>query len=207
MTSRRPLAIALIVFGLAVIAVVIWFLILPIFRKPSQVTVQPPVENTPVQSVQDVTPPPVTVPSISVNLLNQQERQAQDALRRLAQDYASRAGTYSNFDDFASIRQVYLQSTPEVQTYLDGVRQELMRTHPALQSSWGQTTRGLASRIVSQTPILNRTDVQVMVEAQVSTETNGAADPREYKEIVLSFSRPTITEPWKVSRMEIKDLQ
>src|SRR3989338_11418690 len=107
--SRRPLAIGLLLFGIAIIIVVVVWLLSPFFRKNSTAVIQPPPgEDTRVETSSPRPPP--SAPLVALNQAGVQERQAQEALRRFAQEFASRVGTYSNADAFGAIRQTYVQT-------------------------------------------------------------------------------------------------
>lgn len=136
-------------------------------------------------------------------LTDEAERQAQDALMRQAMTFASRSASYSSVDGFATILEVFPQSTPDVQTYLLNLQKSLQAAHPIAGPSWGQNTRSLAPMIASGIPILTSGGAQVTVQTRQTTETDGK-ETSSYKEADITFVK--INGAWLVSRVEWKDI-
>jgi hypothetical protein len=124
----------------------------------------------------------------------------EDKLRRVAQDFASRAGSYSNSDDFAALRDAGLDTTQGVRTFFAQERTRLAQAYPIRSGSWGQTARGLASRITSQMPIGTQSEVKVQVETQVITEAGDAAPVTSYPKAEITFQK--VGTAWLVSRIQ-----
>lgn len=199
--QRRTKAILLIVFGLIVIIGVIVWLIWP---WKTQLTSQPqPPEYvdsqvSPAPLLTEPTPAPViTDPALL------ESRRLEDRLRRFAQDFVSRAGSYSNADEFAALREAGLEATPEVRTFFAAERTRLTSAYGLRSGAWGQTTRGLASKITSPTPIRDQRLVTVQVDAQVITESGDASPVVSYRKADVNLQRTGDT--WLVSKIEWTD--
>lgn len=197
--QRRTKAFLLIIFGLIVIiGVVIW--LLNSWRTLQTNVVQPPaypegqVQTGDIPVEPTPTPPPPTDPALL------ESRRLEDKLRRMAQEFVSRAGTYSNTDDFAALRDAGLEATPAVRTFFAAEQARLREAYPFRAGTWGQTVRGLASKVTSPTPIRPQTDVIVQVDAQVLVSSGNASPVTSYRSARVTF-QPSGSN-WVVSRLD-----
>ncbi len=195
--QRRTKALLLIIFGLLVIIGVIVWLLWPSVQqqmnKPQPPTYTEPIPTEPLPS-EPVQLPQTTDPAVL------ESRRLEDRLRRFAQDFASRAGTYSNADGFAALREAGLEATSEVRAYFASERTRLTAEHGLRAGSWGQTTRGLASKITSPTPIRDQQVVTIEVDAQVITEAGTDNPVTSYRKALLTLRRTG--DAWLVSKIE-----
>lgn len=201
--QRRTQAILLIVFGLVVIVGVIFWLIWPLKKELSGPVIQPPAypEGQTQTGILPSEPTPTAPTPADPALL--ESRRLEDRLRRMAQDFASRAGSYSNADDFAALRDAGLEATPTVRTFFASEQTRLRAAYPLRSGTWGQTVRGLASKITSPTPIRSQTEVTVQVDAQVIVEAGDATPQTGYRKANITFQRTGTN--WMVSRIEWVD--
>jgi hypothetical protein len=132
------------------------------------------------------------------------ERALQDFLRRQAVDFAARVGTYSNSDEFAGIKQVYVDASPELRTYLETQRLELVKAHPLRGELWGQTARSLSSRILTSAPLVGKTSADVLVQLQILSGPDGQTS-KSYREAKITYTRANAT--WTASRIVWTDIQ
>ena len=199
--SRRTTAILLISAGVAAIVGILIWLWWPYHQasKPVAPVAQPPAYPTTSTTAPVAVNVPVAIPAASQAQVSANERVAQEKLRREAVDFAARLATYSSADEFAGMKQVYLQSSPSVQTYLEAERQKLIGEHAMRGPSWGQTARALSSRIVSTLPLSGQKDAEVIVQVQLVNGTEGETLKTSYKEVVLHFTK--ITTGWQVDRI------
>lgn len=192
--SKRALAISLLIFtALAIIGLLIWlFLTYRAAQPPAQQPAPlpsgqtPSTTSVPTSTLTNPPPAPVVIGSPAEN-----ERQAEDALQRLAMDFTARMATYSSVDEFVAMKVVYTEASAEVQAYLEAQRKQLIADHPAIGPSWGQTTRSLSSKITSRLPIIGKDTAEVTVQVQqiIESPTQPQANKTVYQEAVLSFKR------------------
>jgi hypothetical protein len=201
--QRRTQAILLIVFGLLVIVGVIVWLIWPLKKEPTAPVIQPPAypEGQTQTGILPSEPTPSAPTPADPALL--ESRRLEDRLRRMAQDFASRAGSYSNADDFAALRDAGLEATPTVRAFFAAEQVRLRAAYPIRSGTWGQTVRGLASKITSPTPIRSQAEVTVQVDAQVVVESGDAAPQTSYRQASITFQRAGTN--WVVSRIDWVD--
>lgn len=190
MNRRAILLILLVVGAIAGILAVIFLIIRPFEgvtpEQPPPLPGQTRPEFNPEQAVPTVPSPTGTPPSTTDPA--EQERQAQEALKRQAMDYAGRQGSYSSVDGFASIRQVYTLSTTSLQQYLESQRQALAVQYPAFGPSWSKVTRPLSARIISGVPVLASAEVVVEVQAQTIVHDTNGAETVAYERITITYT-------------------
>lgn len=195
--NKRFLALLLAIAGLIALGLVVWFVLLPAFRRtpapPAQPASQPPAAGTQNPSV--VTPAPE--PTVEPGSAEERERQAQEALKRFSIDAVARSGSYSNVDGFASLQQAALDGTAAWQTEVEAFRQTLITAHPPLGPSWGMTTKALSARILSGTPLLSSSVAVVIVQAQKTLIESGKASTVSFVEVRLSLEK--VGTGWKVA--------
>ncbi|MFA6428957.1 MAG: hypothetical protein WCV84_00470 [Patescibacteria group bacterium] len=202
--QRRTLVVILLVTIVALLGLLFWLLRSLFFA--SKAPVQPPVlpSTVPVSQAEPSSAPaqpperrPETGPDKTLTPA-EQERQAQEALVRFAMSVTSRLGSYSNADDFASIKDAYDLVTPGVQTYLETVWATLTKDHPISGGSWGQTTEALAPRLVSGMPILSAQTAEVLVQTRQIIQQNRQSS-RGYQDALLTLTKTGGI--WLVSRL------
>lgn len=196
--QRRTKAILLIAFGILVILGVLWWLFWPNAEQTPEPFNQPP-GYTDTQAQPVIEPEPAAPAPVPADPALIESRRLEDRLRRMAQDFVSRAGSYSNADEFAALREAGLEATTDVRTFFAAEHTRLMAAHPFRSGSWGQTTRGLASKITSPTPIRDQTTVTIEVQAQVVTEVGEAAPETSYQNVTVTFEKSGTS--WLVSRI------
>jgi len=206
MNNKRVFLITLIVVAVLAVLGVIYFFFWP-FDFGTQPERQPPPQETPVQPF-DPSRAPVREqpegPAPDINDPAEQERQAQEALKRQALDFSARAITYSSVNQFESIRQVYPDSTNELVEFLENQRQELASRYPAFGPAYGRTTRSLSANITDGTPVLENETVTVAVQAQVIINGTDGSETISYERITITFNR--VGESWFADRIETQPL-
>lgn len=199
--SRRSIATALITFGvLLIIGILVW-LWWPYHQaaKPVNPVVQPPAYPAETASVPANVNVPIVIPPANQIQVSADERTAQENLRRQSVDFAARLGTYASADEFAGMKQVYVEVTPEVQAFLELQRLELVKSHASRGPSWGQTARSVSSRIVSALPLSTHSDAEVIVQMQLSSGAETAKPTITYKELAIHYVKSGGL--WRVDRV------
>ncbi len=176
--NKRFLFVILAVVGLIAVGLVIWFVLRPVLPglPGSQ---QPPTLPNRVETPFDPSKavPPTPNPDIKADPTSpeEKERQAQEALKRQALDFSARQGTYSNSDDFDSLRELFPIVSAAFRTKLEARREQLRRDHPSFGPAWSQTMRALSADIEpTSAPVLSKNEALVYVQAQQVTEDNRA---------------------------------
>lgn len=173
--NKKYLFVLLAVVGIVGIGLVIWFVLKPVLpsipgfnQQPSPL---PPRTETPFDPTKAVPPTPNPTVKADPTSTEEKERQAVEALKRQALDFSARQGTYSNADDFDSLRELFPLVTTDLRAKLESRREQLRRDHPAFGPAWSQTIRALSADLDPKSaPILNKNMAVVYVQAQQVTE-------------------------------------
>lgn len=192
MNRNRILFIVLVVAAAIGLGLVFWYVLRPVLPgTPATKTEQPPALPPSVPFDPSKTapqPPQPTGEPVDTTSPEERERQAQEALKRQAMDYASRQGTYSNADDYRALVDAQANVTVELATKLEDQRTLLRRSHPAFGPSYSQTIRSLSASIdATSVPLLNRSSATVRVQAQQITEEQGKARGVATVVVIVSF--------------------
>lgn len=195
--QRRTSIILLVVAGVLAILAVLYWALQPVLKKPAP---QPP--SLPEKSTQEPRGPakiptasaPTVAPTTEV--LKEDELQAQ--IKRKAMVYASRLGTYSSTDGFASLHDVLVDVTPEWQKTLTAMRDGLQKDHPMYGPSWGMTTKALTAKVVSA-PVGSKTSVRVTVQTTQSVLNAGIVSSTSYQLATMTLAKSGDT--WKVAEI------
>jgi len=204
--SRRSIAALLILVVVIFLALLVW-VVRPLFTAKTPVVqpsalpgeIQPaPSPAAPVTPVTPAAPTPSPYTPSGGLTDQEQERQAEEALKRQALAFAARVGSYSSVDGFATLHEVYDQALPAVQNFLNQTTADLAKQHPATGASWGQTTTALAPQITGGLPLNSSQTAEVTVETRVTIETNGQSTAN-FQKTVLTYTKTDGT--WLVSRV------
>lgn len=173
--NKRLLFVLLAIAGAIGIGLVLWFILRPVL--PSLPGQQPPPLPTRVETPFDpsrATPPtPKSDVKVDPTSPEEKERQAQEALKRQAMDFAARQATYSNSDDFDSLREMFPVVSASLRAELETRYNQLRKDHPSFGPAWSQTTRSLSAEVdTDSVPVLNGTQATVYVQAQQTVESN-----------------------------------
>lgn len=204
MIQRRTIAISLIVLGALGLIAALWWFVIPLFRK-NQPTQQPPpiVVNTPTNGAPStITPTTPPLKPVDPNSPAEKERQAQERLKQQASEFVVLAETYANTDEFDSLREAGLRATKDLQDFLLKQRAALIAAHPRFGPSWGQTTRAIATRIISGIPILSSEKAEVVVQVQHETGSVDGERKTSYEEVTVSFQKSN--SAWIAARIDTK---
>jgi hypothetical protein len=203
--QRRTKAILLIVFALLVIVGVVIWILLPLKQAAPTTFTQPPGYADGQAQTEPLPVEPGRAAPAPADPAQLESRRLEDKLRRFAEDFTSRAGSYSNADGFAALREAGLEATPKVRSFFASEQARLSAAYPLRSGHWGQTTRGLASKITSVTPIRSQTEVTVQVDAQIITEVGDASPVTGYRHAILTLQKTD--GRWLVSRLDWVDEQ
>jgi len=203
--NKRIILTLLVLGAIAGILAVIYYILLPVL--PSPIAPQPPAptqlpSERPFNPTPDLPKAPTTTGNVDANSPAERERQAQEALKRVALDLATRINTYSNADDFEALRQAQAIVDASYAKELDSLRQVLRQDHPSFGDSYGVTMNSLSAVINSPTPILTSTQASVSVQAQRVIESQRKPSDIQMVQINLQFTKNGTT--WVVTDQSIK---
>ena len=182
--QRRNIAVLLLIAGTLAVAGIVWWMLLLGAKPAGPASVVLPAQP----AAQPGAPASKIIKSApAAKAVDQKELQAQEALKHQALSFVARAGSYSNSDGFASLKEVYTDASAAVQSFLESLRKDLIAAHPVSAGFWSQTTRALASRMAVQDPVLSATTTQVIVQDQVTVGSASNQDAIRYEEATVLF--------------------
>jgi hypothetical protein len=206
--QKRTYLILLIVGAVLALIAVVFFFLRPFGDGTPATQPTPPPSGVPQTPFNPAAPPTFESPTgvaPDINDPAEQERQAQEALKRQAMSYAGRVGSHSSVDGFISIRQVYTESTEPLRERLESERQSLVATYPSFGPNYGKTTRSLSAFIASSEPIFTGTFALVEVQAQVVTNDTNGTETITYEKIAITFTRSN--GEWLAAEIERESIQ
>jgi|GEM_PF-1932881 len=195
--SRGTKITILIVAGLIVIGLIVYFIIVPVFKanapvanvnanKPATTSLpntnnQQPRTNTP-------TPPP---PPAEVT---PEAKQASSA-RTVALAFAERFATYSNQNDLANLDTLQSISTPAVWSFIQGsYRTDLKKTLPPSSAYYAMTSTALNAKIASIS------DTEASADVSLQRAESGTVSKVSYATLDLKLKKAG--DDWLVSYEE-----
>lgn len=188
----------LIVAGIIVIGLILYFIIIPVFvsTAPSPVVnananknvAVLPAANTNIQppTNQPVLPPPAEVAPAA--------KQAA-AARTIALSFAARLATYNNQNGLANLNDLQSVSTPAVWQYVNGdYRAGIVKSLPAAKTYYAKTSTVIN---VAMAPV---SDTEVSAKVQLQSVESGAVTATNY--VTLDLVLKNINGVWLVARLD-----
>jgi len=191
--SRGTKITILIVAGLIVIGLIVYFIIVPVFKAnaPANVNVNKPANtslpttNNQQPTTNTPTPPP---PPVEVT---PEAKQASSA-RTVAIAFAERFATYSNQNDLANLDNLEAISTPAVWSFVNGsYRAGLVKTLPAASAYYAMVSTSLNAKVV---PISDTEDSATVLMQRVES---GTVSKVTYATLDLKLKK--VGDAWLVS--------
>ncbi len=191
--SRGAKITLLLVGGLIVIGLIVYFIFVPLFPSGQPATnVNTPIANTNNQELNSNTPAAVNVPP-PAELSAEAKRAA--AARIIAQTFAARLATYTNQNGLSNLSDLRTLATPAVWSYLDGeYRAALERSMPSAKDHYAVTSTAVNANVV----VTSETEVSATVPLQKVE--SGAVSKTSYPTLDLKLK--LINGAWLVSWME-----
>jgi hypothetical protein len=189
--SRGTKIVILIIGGVIVIGLIVYFIIVPVFKAnvpAANVNVnnnlnsslpvtnnQPPATNTP--------PPPAEVAP---------ESKEASAAQTIARIFSERFATYSNQNGLANLNDLQAISTPAVWNYIQGgYRSEIVKSMPGSGSYYAVSATALSVKIV---PI---SDTEVSATVPMQLIESGTSSKVSYATLNLKLKK--VNDAWLVS--------
>ncbi|MFA5154899.1 MAG: hypothetical protein WC453_00530 [Patescibacteria group bacterium] len=190
--NRRNLGILIIVIGLIILALVIYFG----FLRPGATPETAPTTSTPAAISSLPTSPAAGTTTPSDKPTNHQlydiSKEAPhqfnlNDLAKLAEFFAARFGSYSSQSDYSNFTDLRLFMTQSLQDWVDGYVQKLRQSKPGT-SYYGITTRALLTKTKSFDDRAGTADIVVTTERSESTEQIGGGTPYQ-QDLELKFKK------------------
>lgn len=185
MNNKRFWGVIAIIFGLLIIAVIIYFIF---FYQPAALA--PVVEQPVATGAQTiVTPEPTSQPVAiqPVSPLKKAEVKADD-LARMAVAFAERFGSFSNQSDYGNLKDLQLFMTSSLndwaQNYINEAR--LKKTDTSIY--YGIVTKAILSEVKQFDSDLGQAEILVKTQRRESTGVTGNSSTF-YQDIIIKYRR------------------
>ncbi|MEI7498434.1 MAG: hypothetical protein WCK11_04075 [Candidatus Falkowbacteria bacterium] len=142
--NRRTLGIIIIIIGLILLAVIIYFLIwlpnkpvakpAPIVEQPAKPRIVATPKNPDKAAVIDLTP--ATKPEVD-----------QETYKQLAKNFTERFGSFSNHANFQNMQDLKLFMTPRMQTWADAYVKKASQATSSGMNYYGITTQAVTLKV------------------------------------------------------------
>lgn len=181
---------------MAIIAMII-LLLLPLDKKPA----------TPSSKLPEAVAP--SAPTAPLAELSSEEKKAVLAkanleleIRRLAQLFIERYGSFSNQGNYENISDLYPLMTSNMRRVSSAYAEEQKRVHPSGGVYYGLTTKARSSQIVSVKE--NRATIKVNTQREESSGVSGTSKIM-YQSATLSLAR--LGDEWKVDDVDWEEVK
>ncbi len=147
--SRRNIGIIMIVFGLIIIALIVFFII----REPNEVE-ENPIINNPIEGEQPIEQEGTTTPSdmprnyqeYDISKEKDHEFNAFD-LGKMSDSFAERFGSFTNQSQYENFTDLKMFMTDSFANWVDGYVEDLIEQSPKNQYFYGISTTALSHKI------------------------------------------------------------
>lgn len=177
--------LALLLAGLIIIALIIYFIFIHDFNKQDTTGGTDQGTNTPAEVVSTETPPPAAP-------VRTTEDQSRDQVNQLGMSFAERYGSSSNQADFSNLRDLELFMTPEMITRTRQYIATEQGKNPSMTEYTGVTTKAVVVNITS----FSETAAEVTVKTK-RQEQNAAGTTKDYNQN-LKLTMKKLDNTWKV---------
>ncbi|MBN2853928.1 hypothetical protein JXK06_00095 [Patescibacteria group bacterium] len=193
--NRKKIGIALIILGLIIIALIIYFGFVK-KEKEELVIIETPVVQNPIVSEPELGTPSDAPRSWQPNLNNEDPHTFNETdLEKRAKAFAERFGSYSNQSNYSNFSDLEIFMTKSFADWSKSYVEELRDNAPSYKTYYGITTRALGVEIIDFDESKGRAEINVLTERSESSDNINNLEPYQ-QEITLKFNK--IGSDWLV---------
>jgi len=148
--NRRNVGIIIIVLGLIIIALIVFFII----RQPNEIEENPIIDN-PIEQEQEIEQAGTTTPSDiprnyqEYDISSEQEHEFNSLdLGKMSDSFAERFGSFTNQSQYENFTDLRMFMTESFAIWVDGYVEDLIEQSPNNQYFYGISTTALSHKIV-----------------------------------------------------------
>ena len=193
--NRKKIGIVLIILGLLIIALIIYFGFIK-KDKDEPIVIEAPVVDLPLPTGDDLTSPGDLPRSWQPNLSAEAEHVFnQTDLEKRAKAFAERFGSYSNQSNYSNFSDLEIFMTKSFADWAKSYVEQLRESAPGYEVYYGISTRALTTELISFDESSGRAEVNVLTERNESSANGGDLEPYQQK-ILLRFNK--LANDWLV---------
>lgn len=190
--SRGTKLTILIIAGVIVIGLIVYFFIIPAFKAVAPATNSNANNNLNSSLPNTNSQPAINKPVAPPPSETTEESKVSSAARTVALAFAERFATYSNRNDLANLNDLEAISTPAVWKFIQGgYRDELKKSMPAGDEYYAMTSTALNANIT----IVSDTELSAKVPMQ--RVESGSVEKTTYATLDLKLKK--VNDAWLVS--------
>lgn len=195
--NRKKIGIVLIVLGLLIIALIIYFGFIKKDKdKDEPIITETPMVELPLPAGDDLTNPGDISRSWQPNLSAEAEHVFNETdLKKRAKAFAERFGSYSNQSNYSNFSDLEIFMTKSFADWAKSYVEQLRESAPSYEVYYGISTRALTTELISFNEITGQAEVNVLTERSESSADGGDLEPYQQK-ILLKFNK--LANDWLV---------
>ncbi|MFA5183999.1 MAG: hypothetical protein WC456_00550 [Patescibacteria group bacterium] len=201
-TNRRNLGLLVIIIGLIILALVVYFTFFRSEEAPSEtpagetVTATPQLETSPLIGTTTPSDRPVNRQTYDLSKEAPHQFNIND-LTKIAESFAARFGSFSSQSDYNNFTDLRMFMTESLRDWVDGYVQKL-KAERSSATYYGITTKALVSDVKSFDDQAGSAEVFVTTERSESTEQIGGGTPYR-QDLRLKFKK--VNGDWLVDEV------
>jgi len=193
--NKRLLGIIVIAIGLIVLIGIVYFIFFYNFSQPQE-QVQPAVsQQTNTQPVNRANQPSTTN-QVSIVQSPKKTDLSEIDLKRMAESFAERFGSYSNQSNYGNISDLKIFMSSRMQAWADDYINQAIQRKTDANIYYGITTKAIASEIKQYDNDSGQAEILVKTQRREATGTTANASSF-YQEITIKFIKENGV--WKVN--------
>lgn len=193
--NRKKIGIMLIILGLLIIALIIYFGFIK-KDKDEPIITENPVVDLPLPAGDDLTNPGDIARSWQPNLSAEADHVFNETdLEKRAKAFAERFGSYSNQSNYSNFSDLEIFMTKSFADWTKSYVEQLRESAPGYEVYYGISTRALTTELISFDEASGKAEINVLTERSESSANGGDLEPYQQK-ILLKFNK--VANDWLV---------
>ncbi len=193
--NRKKIGIMLIILGLLIIALIIYFGFIK-KDKDEPIITENPVVDLPLPAGDDLTNPGDIARSWQPNLSAEADHVFNETdLEKRAKAFAERFGSYSNQSNYSNFSDLEIFMTKSFSDWTESYVEQLRESAPGYEVYYGISTRALTTELISFDEASSKAEINVLTERSESSANGGDLEPYQQK-ILLKFNK--VANDWLV---------
>lgn len=193
--NRKKIGIMLIILGLLIIALIIYFGFIK-KDKDEPIITENPVVDLPLPTGDDLTNPGDIARSWQPNLSAEADHVFNETdLEKRAKAFAERFGSYSNQSNYSNFSDLEIFMTKSFSDWTESYVEQLRESAPGYEVYYGISTRALTTELISFDEASGKAEINVLTERSESSANGGDLELYQQK-ILLKFNK--VANDWLV---------
>jgi len=186
--NKRLLGIIIIFIGLIALGAIVYFVFFYKFSQPEEAQLPLASQQNEVNVPQTPTPAITETSQINNTQTIKKAEVGQADLKRMAEAFAERFGSYSNQSDYGNVRDLKIFMSSRMQSWADDYINQARAKKIDATIYYGITTKAIANEVRQFDSDLGQAEILVKTQRREATGTTSNASTF-YQEIIIKFIR------------------